>query len=142
MAYPENLRCLSIASETFNARNLGNEKETIRRDVCVAPSTLARNGVATVVDARWYMGRGRSASVVYCSVWIEGKPAKGGRISASGYGSAGGYGYCKRSAAFAAALDSAGIKLSQSVAGAGDGAMRGAMKAISRKLGYNRSEVI
>jgi hypothetical protein len=53
------------------------------------------------------MGRSPSASVVYASVWAFGN----GKDSVSGYGTAGGYGYHKESAAIANAINSAGIEL-------------------------------
>jgi hypothetical protein len=59
-----------------------------------------------IVVARAYMGRSRSASTVYASIWIH-----AGEVCCSGRGCAGGYGYHKESAAFAAAIESAGIEL-------------------------------
>ena len=61
------------------------------------------------VTIRVYTGRSSSSSVVYACVWLQGP--HGSNLSASGRGSAGGYGYHKESAAIAEALRSAGIGL-------------------------------
>ena len=50
--------------------------------------------------------RSSAASVVYASIWVHGKA-----VYCAGYGSAGGYGYHKESAAFQDAISNAGIKL-------------------------------
>jgi hypothetical protein len=60
----------------------------------------------TIVTARFYMGKSASASVVYCSLWVN-----AGENSTSGKGSAGGYGYHKESQALQYAIESAGISL-------------------------------
>lgn len=112
------------------ARNLSPQKETIRRDVLVA-FDRNENELRQVIDVRWYMGRSSKASVVYCSFWIRGN----GRWI-TGYGKAGGYGYCKQSAAFADALTSAGIETWGHVHGAGDSAIIKAMHDIANVLGY------
>ena len=83
-----------------------------------------------VVKARFYMSRSRTASVVYCVVWVH-------PLNASGLGSAGGGGYHKESAALAEALESAGIKLSQDISGIGEEAMKDALKAIAEHCGID-----
>lgn len=65
------------------------------------------NGLREVITVRCYMSRSRSASTVYACVWI--KRADGERNSGSG--SAGGWGYCKRSTAVGVALRDAGVTL-------------------------------
>lgn len=60
-----------------------------------------------IVDCRFYCTKG---GTVYCCIWVHGDD---GWFSASA--KAGGYGYDKRSAALAIALDNAGIKLSESI---------------------------
>jgi len=120
--------------QTSNAKNLGREKETVRRDVVVA---LSKGELTDTIDARWYMGRSSQASVVYCSIWVKGK-----NQYFSGHGNASGYGYHKESAAFQAALDSAGIELSKSVAGVGDSAISNAYRAVARALGYRGKLII
>ncbi len=155
------------AIETCNAKNLQGEKEEVDSRVLMAFDAKERkrcqagtypqasDGMATVLTARWWMARsGDGASPVYCSVWIN---TRDGR-SFSGHGKAGGYGYCKSSAAFQDALDSAGVELSAlsehydaetrerttgprkraSVAGVGESAVREAAEAIARAAGYGR----
>lgn len=75
----------------------------------------------------------RSASVVYCSVWIR-QPGHGSP-SFAGHGSAGGYGYHKESAALEAAMHSAGIKLAKGFGGCGSSAERAAYHAIAKACG-------
>lgn len=117
------------------ARNLDRSKERVNTRKAV----VASNGELTApVEVRWWMGRSNNASVVYCSVWVR---CKDGSWS-SGYGTAGGYGYHKESAAFAEALSSAGIELVDDegrptyIGGAGDREVDRAIEAITRAAGY------
>lgn len=119
-----------------NAKNLGSNKETVDRYIAIAKLKTAPDGdFMTVIDARFYMGRSASASVVYCSVWIN---CYG--YSTSGHGSASGYGYDKTSSALAHALDSAGVILNRSINGSGQ--TREALEAITEALGYKDFTVI
>lgn len=112
-----------------NGRNLDGDRERI--------STLTLVGVqdgrpVELAQARFWMARRcDGASPVHCSVWIYGAPATGG------HGRARGYGYHKRSAALAAALDSAGVKLAEPIDGCGDGSMRDALLAVGVAMGYD-----
>ena len=100
----------NFTKENRNARNRANEKETIGGFKLVCRKTEAE-----VVDVRFYMGRGSSASTVYCSIWVTlaagKKPADWEYWTVSGSGHAGGYGYDKRSSALQDAIGSAGIQL-------------------------------
>jgi hypothetical protein len=119
-----------------NAKNLSRNKETVDRYIAIAKLKTARDGnFITVIDARFYMGRASSASVVYCSIWIN-----CGGYSTSGYGSASGYGYDKISSALAHALDSAGVVLNRSINGSGQ--TREALEAITEALGHKDFTVI
>ena len=119
-----------------NAKNLGGNKETVDRYIAIAKLKTAPDGnFMTVIDARFYMGRASSASVVYCSVWIN---CYG--YTTSGHGQAGGYGYDKISAALGDALDSAGVVLNRSINGSGQ--TREALEAITEALGYKDFTVI
>jgi hypothetical protein len=119
-----------------NAKNLGGNKETVDRYLAIAKLKTAPDGnFLTVIDARFYMGRASSASVVYCSVWIN---CYG--YTTSGHGQAGGYGYDKISAALGDALDSAGVVLNRSINGSGQ--TREALEAITEALGYKDFTVI
>jgi len=128
-------------TETFNARNLTGEKETICRRTVVA---LHKGELRNAVAVRWHTGRSQSASTVYCSVWIH---AANGQ-SVSGHGRAGGCGYHKESAAFEAALDSAGVGLLTDdgrvahIGGRGELAIREALEAITRAAGYRGKMII
>lgn len=84
------------------------------------------------ITARVWMSRSRTASKVYAAIWIHGD-----NISAGGHGSASGYGYHKASAAISEAIRSAGVKLSKDIAGVGESAIEGALKAIAAHLGYS-----
>ncbi len=99
-----------FTAENSNARNRANEKETIG-----GLKLVCRKTEAEVVDVRFYMGRGSSASTVYCSIWVtlavSKKPADWEYRTVSGSGQAGGYGYDKRSSALQDAIGSAGIQL-------------------------------
>lgn len=102
--------------------------------------------IVKVATARFYMGRSNQASVVYCCLWVY---TAAGEYT-SGYGTAGGYGYHKESAALQEAISSAGIELYGSpyqqdeqkknkrcyIGGVGDAAMRDALEAITRAAGY------
>jgi len=89
------------------------------------------DGLKTPVKARCFMSRAASASTVYACVWVHGNG-----YSLSGRGKASGYGYHKESVAIDEAIVSAGIKLSESINGAGDAAIEEALIAITRALGY------
>lgn len=83
----------------------------------------------TVVDARIYWPH----SVAYAAVWINSET-----LHASGTGKAGGYGYCKQSAALAEALVNAGVTLSENISGVGHIAMRDAVLAVARAASNRR----
>lgn len=106
----------------FNAKYFDN-KETVQT---VYGVVSCQGVVIQVVTVEWYMGRSPKSSVVYCNIWA-------GSLC-SGSGSAGGGGYCKRSAAFSSALRSAGIKTDEAVEGRGMGIVGEAVKAISLAL--------
>ena len=138
MSYPKLTATLPTAFDISNATNYGGKKELIdaMSIVVVAPDKIPRE----VCTARWYMGRSREASVVYCSVWIR-RPALRSRTNGetlqegawwSGSGNAGGYGYHKGSAALDAAIRSAGITLSRSVSGTGE--CEDALMAIAKAM--------
>lgn len=121
--------------EARNARNLGDSKELVGRQLCIA----AVNGKPTVLcDARYYMSRsGDGSRPVYCSLWVSGP-----NCYVSGYGVAKGYGYHKQSAALDDAIGSAGIKLSERIDGCGTAASEEALIAIAAALGYPDAVVI
>lgn len=125
-----------------NARNYSGEKETINTLQVIG---RVNGELRTVCTARFYMGRSRTASTVYCALWVDGPGY------CSGKGTAGGYGYHKQSAALADAIRSAGITLTGAnyahmpekldfkkpahIGGCGGGSMNTALKAIARAAG-------
>ena len=116
----------TLEREVSNAVNYGDKKETTRT------YNVITDGLANVITARCYMGRSASASTVYASIWIN-SPG----YHSSGKGKASGYGYHKESAAIAAAIESAGITLDQSIEGIGNTAIEDALKAIAAALGFS-----
>ena len=123
-----------IGSRVHNAQNLKIDKEMVYTLNAVV---VKDRKLVEPITVRWYMGRSASSSVVYCSIWVNGN-----RIETSGHGKAGGGGYDKKSEAFAQAVKSANIKLSESVGGRGDGAVRDACKAILKAMGYRSKPLI
>ncbi len=117
-----------------NAKNYGRDKETVSTYRVVVRT---KTGPVCPVDCRVYMGRSSSASMVYASIWVYSDT-----VNVSGTGSAGGGGYHKESAAIDEAIKSAGIKLSKSIHGAGESAIREALTAITRALGYRGKLII
>lgn len=122
------------AAPTENGKMLDGEKEQTR-----AWAIVARHKGKWVqpITVRCWMGRSRNASTVYASVWASGP----GRWYA-GHGTAGGYGYCRHSAAVGAAFDSAGIKLARSISGVGESAVEEALCATARALGYRSFTIV
>ena len=120
--------------EQSNARNLSDKKEIVSTLTVVA----FRDGeFHHPVTARFYMGRASSASTVYCDLWVSARD-----YCTSGRGQAGGYGYHKESQALEDAIESAGIKLSRSIGGVGDSAMRDAITAIASALGFEQITIV
>lgn len=119
-----------------NAYNHAPEKEEVDRRVLVVLDPVSGE-LREVCDARFYMGRRPSSSVVTCSLWVR---TRDGR-HLGGHARAGGYGYCKQSAAFDEACSSAGIKLSANVHAAGMSAVEEAMHAIADAAGYAECRV-
>lgn len=128
-----------------NARNMDGDKELIQQYTLVGfwrdDDRPAMNTIVQPVRVKWWMSRSRNATRVYCSIWVnvpQFHQAKRTPVTYfGGHGFAGGCGYDKKSAALAAAIDSAGIKLSQDIDGRGDSAVREAIRAIGDACGCN-----
>ena len=118
-----------------NGKNLSPQKEMVSAMSAVA----AVNGkMREVVIARWYMARkSDGASPIYASIWTY-----GASFDISGHGRATGYAYHKASAALSAAIDSAGIVLSERIVGAGEGAIRRALEAVARAIAGDAAEIL
>jgi len=112
-----------------NARMPDNKEMIAAYNVVAA----CKGGLTNVVTLRLYMGRSSQASKVYACLWVHGRDG----FNPNGSGSAGGYGYCKQSAAAGDAIRSAGIELSKNVNGVGMGCIESALELIAKKAGYN-----
>ena len=145
------LRAVLPASGCSNAKNLGDKKEIVGQYKLIGLRMVdGTPQFNEIVDLRLYMGKSRSSSQVYASIWISSKD-----FYTTGYGVAGGYGYCKQSAAADSALRSAGIELfgtpygcgaaeltrAASIHGVGESAIREAILAIGEALGYDRAHL-
>jgi len=116
--------------DTSNVNGRSHRKE----HYCHASYSVVDSDFKTVVEARIYWNpKADGMRPVYCCLWVYGKATY-----FSGSGRAGGYGYHKSSAALADAIDSAGIVLSESISGVGDGAMADALLSIGRKASGKR----
>jgi len=143
------MKAILPKTDVSNGRNRSHEKEL----VSYWKVTAYRKGeFSEPIDCRCWMGRSNSASVVYCSIWI--RDDKNQRWY-SGNGQAGGYGYHKESAAIQAALTSAGVELRGDVYGrddkckevahidgVGDTAIREALEAIAKALGFRKFTIV
>lgn len=132
----------------LNARNYGVERETVERWIAVA---YTKGKFLTPVTVRVYCGRSRAASTIYASIWVQ-SPKR----ECSGRGSASGCGYHLSSTAIGEAIRDAGVELFGSpyatdnqkydkpayIDGVGEGAVRSAVEAITRALGYKKFTVI
>jgi len=111
-----------------------------RHLVCSSPDGMKAN-LASMVTARWYKSPRSDSQMIYCCVWVFGGSNSVGYRSGSG--SAGGYGYCKRSAAFEDALTNAGFKSPfDSIGGRGMHTVDDAIKGIGILLGYSIDNMI
>lgn len=113
-----------------NGRNY--DKELIYAATVVG---CAAGEMKELVTVRCWMGRSRSSSVVYASIWTF-------QPWTSGSGKAGGYGYCKKSAAVGDAIQSAGIRLDQDINGRGESSIREALKAIADEMCYSNILIV
>jgi len=72
----------------------------------------------------------------YACLWVNGE-----EVHTQGSGKAGGYGYCKASAAAQAAIDNAGFRLSCPIDGRGTEKIKDAVLAIAHALGFSGARV-
>jgi hypothetical protein len=124
-----------------NAKNLNGEKQLLQ-----SYKVIDKASERVVIDCRLYMGKSKSASTVYCSIWVFGQNSHG----MGGYGTSNGFGYHKESAAIQLAIESAGITLygspynrlegfdiNKKVSVAGCGTHEQALLAIAHACGYD-----
>lgn len=83
-----------------------------------------------IVDLRIYW----PAQTAYAALWTF--PAPDSEPLRQGTGKAGGGGYCKLSAAAGDAIRNAGIDLGRDIHGVGESAVRDAVLAIAKAIGY------
>ena len=108
--------------------SLTDSKELIRKWSLVG---YKKGQIYQLANAECYMGKSASSSKVYGFARVF-----YGQGVLVGQGSAGGGGYCKKSAAIGQAFDHAGIQFEKDINGRGEEAVRGALEAIAKKLGY------
>lgn len=123
------------AADVFNGKNMHGEKLFTSAIVIVCRATGHEPVKATV----WHS---QSKGSNYATVWAHGKLQGANARHLSGHGRATGWDYHRPSAALGAAFDSAGIKLSDTIAGRGDRAMRDACIAVAVALGYDEAALV
>jgi hypothetical protein len=90
--------------------------------------------IEPTIEARFYQP---GQSTCYCCVWIH----HAGQYFTGG-GRASGHGFHHPSTALENALNDAGITLSQSIDGAGEGAMSDALAAVGGALGLDNMHIL
>lgn len=123
------------AADTFNGKNLHGDKPMTLAIIIVDRET-GHEPVRAIV---WHS---QSKGSNYATIWARGKRHGAFARSCAGHGRATGWGYHRPSAALAAALDSAGIKLDADIDGSGEGAMRDACIAVAVALGYDAAHLV
>ena len=107
-----------------HAQNIGSKRDRVQHGFY--------KEIAVIHDERTTPCRFRfynTGQTIHCIAWISGSDSYG-----SGYGKAGGYGYCKESAAMEDALINAGIKMGEHWGGMGDTKQREAAFAVAQKV--------
>lgn len=112
----------------YAGTNYGNSKETVTHKSVL---TIVDGEIKEVVTYRAYMGRSKSASQVYATIWIH-SPG----VHRSGSGQAGGYGYHKESAAAYYAAISCGFTFNYALGGTGQ--IDQMLEAMALALGYEK----
>lgn len=115
---------MKATNKNLGHRDIGTKRDKIA-DKFYKEIAVIHSERGAVARFRFYC----TGQTIHCVAWLGHRELYG-----SGYGKAGGYGYCKASAAMGAAIDHAGIKLSNPIAGIGQTAMRDAAVAIGKML--------
>lgn len=112
--------------------------------ILVALDTARLGGIAEIATLRFHKAaRGSGMGPVVCNAWINARDQRTGEdFHTRGTGSAGGCGYCKRSAAASDAFQHAGIEFDEYMHGAGMGRVREALEAIAQHFGYSVYHVV
>lgn len=136
----ESQKVIEIKAQT-NGRQLDKPIVSTFSAIIRDSSAYDGSGLRDAITIKVY--KSARGSMVYASAWIAFTDKRtGASVYASGSGSAGGYGYCKASAACADALASAGVKLSQSISGVGERAVEDALRAICKHFGHARPFIL
>lgn len=114
---------------TRNGKSYWGEKEV------VSVFSLITADLQEVVTLRIHCSG--TGGTFYASLWVHDSP-----VHLSGHGKASGYGYCRGSAAASEAFRSAGITLSEDIAGRGYGEVEKALKAVGLALGHERTLIV
>jgi len=128
-----------------NGKNLSGDKEQIRCYKFIAPNPKFKAGescprrYAEPITIRVWMSRSANASLVYASIWAR---SRDGETRTAGHGVAGGYGYCKISAAIDSAFSDAGIAMDAGFGGCGMSCVEIAIEALARKLGWKTGQIV
>lgn len=133
------MQTATITKPVENGRHHDSKECTSARVlVALCPPGSDGSPLRELATLRTYVAkRSDGAGRVYASIWVHGHG-----LHCSGTGHASGYGYHKPSAAAAAAIESAGIELSDPIDGRGDAAVDDALRAIGRALGYSNLHVV
>lgn len=105
--------------------NLGEKREKVSHKFAAQYTVIDPATGRQVVIVRLYV----TGTQHHVCAWLYGNVTKG-----SGYGRAGGYGYCKTSAAVHDALEAAGVELSEPINGRGLSKVREALEAVGKSL--------
>lgn len=126
----------SIENAKHNCGINGRESYKVLHVLAIVENALEGEPqtVSEVIRAEFSASPRKGAQNVYCNVFVYGH--------GSGSGKAGGWGYHKESAALESALESAGIKLSERIGGAGNSAMEKALRAVAESAGYKSVSII
>ena len=132
---------IHVGTDYQNGKNLSDKKRMIRAWSLVVmhenPARPAGRELRELAAVRWY----KSPSTIYCSIWFQ-PSHQFPNYHNSGHGQAGGHGYDKFSAALDSALESAGITLSEAIAGRGDGAIWDGLIAVAEAYGYPAAKTL
>jgi hypothetical protein len=128
------------AKTKFNSSHRKEKGGFYKEFALVIPSEYRPNETHAVATLRLYW----PGTVCYACLWVHvpgtrhpfDTPQIQEGVHTSGSGSAGGYGYCKMSAAAGEAIRNAGFTLSRSINGVGESAVCEAMHAIAAELGH------
>lgn len=132
------------AKRKFTTSHRKEKGGFLKEYAALVPSTYAPNEMHAVVTIRIYWP---GDVTCYACAWMQhrepfGKSADGyNETHVNGSGSAGGYGYCKQSAAAGEAIANAGFELSESISGRGESAIKSAVLAIASTCGWPEARI-